>query len=64
MIVVADVKEPRALRPLVTLRRTGQQHFAERVRRAQPPGDQPHRPIAIAAQRRLHGGNRLATGPR
>ena len=42
-----------------------EQHLAEREGRAQPPGDRPHRPIAVAAQRRLHyrevDGNRAET---
>ena len=31
-------------------------HFAQRVRSAMPPRDQPHRPIAVAGERGLHDG--------
>ncbi len=31
-------------------------HLADGVRRAQPAGDHPHRPVAVAAQRRLDDG--------
>ena len=33
-----------------------QEHFAQRIGRAQPPGNDPHRPVAVAAQRRLDDG--------
>ena len=57
VLVVADVEEPLRLGTLGHVDdELVQEHFAERVGGAQPPGDLPHRPVGIAAQRRLHGG--------
>ena len=57
VVVVADAEEPPRLRPLGHVDdELVQEDFAERVRGAQSPGDPPHRPVGVAAQRRLHGG--------
>ena len=57
VVVVADAEKPPGLRPLGHVDdKLVQQDLAERVRGAQLPGDPPHRPVGVAAQRRLHGG--------
>ncbi len=57
MFFVADAQLAAILRSVRGFeKKLVEHHFAQRVRRAEPPRDDPHRPIAIARQRRLHDG--------
>ena len=57
MLFVGDPQPPLILAGVARLdQELIEHHLAQRVRRPEPPRNHPHRPIAIARQRRLHDG--------